>query len=359
MISAKKSLEIASIIKKTLLSCLACWLRRAVEYIDAGPQIQDPVKLSPEDLSGLAGSSRMDWKEFHCGSIRMRYSATDPVWNDVDADPRLTDLREHLRRLCLAAQEMGTHQMGEGWDEVAHSLRLAYSLGDVFATTDIDGSSLWCNSVAEYEAANEEVTEKHLAATIVFTFAWTAYERAVALMTGPKRRKTGRGALGRDLVAVTSGARIPFLRDMLLRATQFDGGGTNYCHPDMRRMLRSGSVPGIAGEYLRQFRNRLIHGNIQKPEPCDWGPESEYIADEDPCLRRFHVNIRLLLLLIQLLAMGSLEPDSELESWMIESYDAHIVLRRLHCNIHPVEEWQSELDLGDEYAEFIQVAWRT
>ncbi|MEA3017995.1 MAG: hypothetical protein QOI38_2717 [Sphingomonadales bacterium] len=301
------------------------------------------------DFFGLAGASRLDWRAFDDGKIRMRYSATDPVWADVEPDPFLVDLREHVRRLCVAAHEMATHPLGDRWDEVAHNLRLAYSLVDVFAETDVDGASMWCSPVADYESANGELTEKHLAATIVFTFVWTAYECAVEALAAPLSRRAGRGAKGRDLVAAVSMPHLPFLRIVLLNAAEFDRDSTDFSHPDMRRMLQRGSIPGIAGEHLRQFRNRLIHGDLPKPEPEDWGDRSEYVVDEDPHLRRFHANIRLVLLLLQTLAIDAVDEDQELEAWLEGPCCARLALQQLHCCESRTDARdEPELDLDDE-----------
>jgi hypothetical protein len=287
----------------------------------------------------------------------MRYSATDPVWNDVNPQGNMVDLREHVRRLCLAAGELSLHPLGAGWDDVAHNLRLAYSLVDVFAETDVDGASMWCSPVAEYESTNGELTEKHLAATVVFTFAWTAYECAVELMMAPTSRWVGRGAMGRDLLATIS-APVPFLRSVLLQAAELDHAGTNFSHPDMRRLLHRGSVPGIAGEYLRQFRNRLIHGKLPKPEPQDWGEPTEYIIDQDPHVRRFHANIRLVLLLLQALAAEDVDEDQEVEAWLEGPCDARLALQQLHCCDPPANaEAEPELEFGGPPQVLARALW--
>jgi hypothetical protein len=230
--------------------------------------------------------------------VRLCYRATDPVWTEVQGAGDLVDLREHVRRLCLAAREIAEFPQSDGWDDVAHHLRQAYALTDLFADTDIDGASMWCGPVADYEAVNGELAAKHLAATIVFTFVWTAWECLIESMSSGA---VGKGAKGRDLVASLAKGGMPFLRSVIFSALALDHADVNFGHRDMRRMLELASLPGIAAEYLRQFRNRVIHGDVQQPEPGDWGDGSAFQVDQDPHLRRFHTNTRLTLLLIQVL----------------------------------------------------------
>lgn len=228
----------------------------------------------------------------------MRYLAVDPIWTKRSDPIGLVDLREHVRRLCRATYELGM-LADAGWADVSHNLKLAYSVTDVFANTDVDGTSGYCNAAADFEDADDELTEKHLAATIIFTFSWTAYECAVEA-TSPNR--AGKGARGRDLVS-SSRRHLAHLRAVVFEAAGLSNGGTDFGRAEMRRMLSAGSLPGIAAEHLRQFRNRLIHGDLPKPPPRDWGEGSRWLMDADPHLRQFHANVRLVLLLIQLLAL--------------------------------------------------------
>ena len=259
-----------------------------------------------------------------------RYNATDAVWHDIEGDGFLVPLREHVRRLCTACLEIAPEARRGDWDAVAHNLKLAYSLNDLSADTDIDGAGMWCSPVADYDSVDSEVTAKHLAATIVFTFVWSAYERAVATVCPSK---IGKGAKGRDMIVDLASCHMPHLRDTLFDALELDRSGTNFRHTDMRRMLKAGSVAGVAAEHLRQFRNRLIHGDMPRPEPGDWGDKSEYFPNRDCGLRRFHANIRLLLLLIQILVREDVHDGLELDYQLEEPHDARLSLKYLHCDI--------------------------
>ena len=298
-------------------------------------------------LLTLPGAERLDQRVWDNGEVRISYRATDPLWGSDHLQEGMVGLREHLRRLCVSAHELSSFPLQGRWHDVAHNLELAHALTDLFADTDLDESSMWCSPAAEYESANSEVAAKHLASVIVFTFVWTAYECAVDMMISGGG---GKGARGRDLVASVAPGHLPHLRETLLTAVELDPGGTDTLHRDMRRMLDAGSWAGIAAEHLRQFRNRSTHGDLPKPNPTDWGPRSEYVADMDPRLRRFSFNIRLTLMLLQILAAADVEPGAELETGVEAPCDAKRLLLTLHCEQDPDGD-QSEPEHGLDFGE--------
>jgi hypothetical protein len=289
--------------------------------------------LQPGEHMKLPALGRLDFKDLDRGKVKIRYTAVDPIWKDVDVPDGLLNLHDHLKRLCRVTHEIGMGPFGAGWEAVSANLHLACSLTDVFADTDIDGTSMWCGPAADYEDANSEVAVKHLAGLIVFSLVWTAYECAIEALDQSPAKFSPKGARGRDLLSLIARDRpFPFLRAVLSEALGIVPGSTDFTHPDMRRLVRTGHWAGIGGEHLRQFRNRVMHGQVRKPEPEDWGSRSEYVADRDPALRQFHVNIRLTSLLIQILAMDTLEPADELEGWLSEPHPAEMVLTQLHCD---------------------------
>lgn len=98
-------------------------------------------------------------------------------------------------------------------------------------------------------------------------------------------------------------ARLAFLKRILLEAFELNLHDINHDQPDLRRYVQTGNRPGIAAEHLRQFRNRLIHGDLQFALPDEWDADRHARLNEQPELRRSHCNIRLTLMLIQLLAL--------------------------------------------------------
>ncbi len=281
-----------------------------------------------------------------------RYNATDPVWHDIEGDGCLVPLREHVKRLYRACLEIAPDALIGNWEAVAYNLKLAYSLTDLSADTDTDGAGMWCSPAADYDDADSEVTAKYLAATIVFTFVWSAYERVVATM---RPSRAGKGAVGRDMIVGLARYHMPYLRKALFDALELDRSGTDFKDLNMRSVLKTGSAAGVAAEHLRQFRNRLIHGDLPKPEPKDWGHGSEYDPDRDCGLRRFHANTRLLLLLIQILACEDVHDGLELQYMLEEACGAKSLLRYLHCDC-PTEPNVPELDL--RVSEWPLPAWR-
>ena len=111
----------------------------------------------------------------------------------------------------------------------------------------------------------------------------------------------------------------------------------------MRRVLKEWNITAIGAERLRCFRNALVHGDIGKPEPKDWGAKSTYSADNDPDIGQFHDSIRIALILIQILMRSTLKADEELSGWQSESQSGMLLLMQLHCKIAHTE---GQLNLG-------------
>lgn len=330
---------------RLLRARLAAGLRRVADHLQ--PLSPPRTLLDPRlaRLPLIPGFERLDQRAWESGRVRVAFRATDPVWGVGVDDGGMVPLREHVRRLCVSSHELATFPLAGRWGDVAHNLELAHSVTDIFSETDIDSSAMWCGPAADYEAADSEVAAKHLAAVIVFTLVWTAYECAVETMVSGGG---GKGARGRDLVAAVAPPNVPRLRETLLAALELDPGGTHWSSRDSQRLIASASIAGLAGEHLRQFRNRSIHGDLPKPDPTDWGPRSEYSADADPRLRRFHANTRLALLLLQILAASDAGADAELEEGLEDACDADLALLLLHCersgDVPNADE--DELDLG-------------
>ncbi len=172
-----------------------------------------------------------------------------------------------------------------------------------------------------------------------------------------------KGARGRDLIfRVIGDKHFPCLRNAVLAALDVGSGQClNFTTREMRRMLAAGSLAGLAAEYLREFRNALVHGALRQPMPRDWGKDSNYVADNEPAIRQFHANIRVTLLLIQVL-LRSVAKDSEvLTAWFSDPQSAILVPTQLHCcaNIEnyeglllsdaPLVRWRDHYALMTEY----------
>ena len=74
--------------------------------------------------------------------------------------------------------------------------------------------------------------------------------------------------------------------------------------------------------------------------PDDWGECSDYNADDDPAIRQFHANIRLVLLLIQISLRSQCNQNDESEGWHTSPKPNFLVLSQLHCDVPEREEIQ-------------------
>lgn len=258
-----------------------------------------------------------------------RYSALDPIWQGRISQPDgMIPLRDHMMRLCGVAEQL-SHSRHADCQAVAENLHLAASLRDISVDTDVYGDSFMCGAAADFDEAHSEVAAKYLAGVIVFNHAWSAYEWTIQIASSAPGIKHGKGARGRDLAFRILGDRhFPYLR-----AAVFDALDRSPLvnTTEMRRMLAAGALAGVAAEHLREFRNAVAHGALEKPFPGDWGAKSEYVANDDPAIRQFHANARLTLLLIQILLRSVCTERDELTAWFSEPEPATLVLTQLHC----------------------------
>lgn len=311
---------------------MAMRLERLASWLCPDLRSSPNISIAIDEYFKLPGITRADFDLLTRGKVKVRYKALDPIWHDRDASRGMIDLHEHIRRSWLVLNEFSGWAKGDGWDAVAQNLHLAACLTDVFANTDLDGSSMWCRSAAAYERANEEVTVKHLAGLIVFNLVWTAYECAVEVASKTTSLKIPRGAKGRDLLSqLARGRHFPYLKVAFLDALDVVPKTTDLSRREMRIALAEGFWPAAAAEHLRQFRNRVVHGEVSKPQPGDWEDEPNYSADDDPAIRQFPVNIRLTMMLIQILATTAVDDDDELNAWSADAQPAGLIFQQLHC----------------------------
>lgn len=274
--------------------------RQLVPKQTATGREQSSFQLS--QIASLPFGERVDWHEAREGRLVARFSAMDPIWNATTSNASgLVPLRRHMQG--LGSLIIRLDQQWEGGAAIFEQLRLAYSLTEVSADTDINEDSFWCGHAADYEDVSSELAAKHLAGTIVFNLVWTAYEAAVEEASNRDLRNHPKGAAGRDLLRELFGHRpMPGLRSSLLDALELHPHDLKSIKgPEVKAALSTGCWASLAAEHLRRFRNASVHGDITLPEPEDWGRTSKYVVDQDPAIRRFGAHIRLTLLLIQAL----------------------------------------------------------
>lgn len=314
---------------------LAGILSRAASHL--APEAAAPpnrLPLSTEELLKLPGIDRVNFEALGAGEVEIRFSALDPLWKGhPEKSYDMIPLRDHMMRLCGVAEEFSNRGYSEDCRAIAENLHLAAAISDLSADTDVYGDSTWCGGAADFDATHSEVAAKYVAGVIVFNLVWGAYEWAVDISSRPSTVKYAKGARGRDLIFRAIGdEHFPCLRNAVLDALDVNPGNRpNFNTGEMRRMLAAGSFGGIAAEYLREFRNALVHGSLRPPTPEDWGKNSRYVADDEPAIRQFHTNIRITLLLIQILLRSAAKENEELTAWFDDPQSAILVLTQLHC----------------------------
>lgn len=310
---------------------LALWLEPSCHSRTSSPLLPGQefklMTLAPLDSEALAK-----------GIVKVRYCAFDPIWRDTRSAPEdMITLREHVTRLWSVAHELADQSSSKEWGTITENLRLAASLNDLSANTDIDGHAQWCGLAAEYETMNSEVASKYVASVITFNFVWAAYEAAVevACSATERQRHFGRGARGREvLLRIMGGRHFPHLRHSAFSAFELNNTPTiDFASSEMRRLMAENSIAGVAAEFLRCFRNAVAHGAIAPPMPRDWGERSSYTPDDDPAISQFHHIIRTTLLLTQILIRSTLNSNDELSGWLSGMQSGTLLLTQLHCEL--------------------------
>ena len=283
------------------------------------------------------------------GIVKVRYRAFDPIWRDgITIPDNMIPLREHVARLCSVAHELEDQNDLREWHIITENLRLAASLNDLSADTDIYGDAQWCSTAAEYEIMNTEIASKYVACVITFNLVWTAYEAAVEITCTPseKNHQFGKGARGRHvLLRIMENRHFPHLRQGTLNLLQSKNTpALGFANGNMRRAIKNNSFAAVAAEYLRCFRNAVAHGAITQPIPQDWGESSSYTPDHDPAISQFHYSIRTTLLLTQILIRSTLEPHEQLTGWLSSLQSGILLLTQLHCELPETDEFELPFD---------------
>ena len=223
----------------------------------------------------------------------------DMLWSSrihISKDTKLTPLRTHTLRLLRVLGNLADNRAHPAWHGVYVNLHTAASLQSIELYTDVHGEGLMCSSMADYDNAVSRVKERFVAGKLVFQGAWNSFEIAGnTLFNGPKKATTQ--AVRHELAK--SGHKPFFgLQESLFEAHRYVATYIDTKHTAYREAIASGNHLCIAAELLRQFRNGILHGNIQDLAPEDWGPMSKDKTHELQT-ELFHTQIRLVLFLLQ------------------------------------------------------------
>lgn len=242
----------------------------------------------------------------------VRY-ATTCTCNDPECVFRpgyLAAFRDHLARLhhVLAyAHHYGRLEdsVAESWSAVTYHLQMAASIEDVRADAgyvDLRGTSLYCEPAAGYDAEHSDLASRYASALIIFNFVWSAYEAAIKVAAPDVQPRQRTAYRGRELLALheATAARLPAFKRV---AEDADGYAFHVGDLEEDRARVSKFRPGSAqraAALATAFRNHLAHGSDAPPIPDQ---------DHAGCrTRRFYKIARLLLTLIQVLAIAAVKP---------------------------------------------------
>lgn len=257
----------------------------------------------------------------------------------------LVPFRDHIARLHhVLAYANAPGQLEENaeetWSAVTYQLQMAASIQQVEADTgyvDLRGGGEYCEPVADHDAEHSRLASEYAAGLVVFNFLWSAYEAAIKAGAAdflPKERTSFRG---RELLALHASTAngLPAFGQITENAARrvFHVGDLESARSKLDRFPPGSAAR--AAELARLFRNHLAHGSDSPPTP-----------DQEHALCRtvrFYKVARLLLLLIQIVAIQALKFDDALydDDWHADEPECadrttKDMLRELHLASCPV-----------------------
>jgi hypothetical protein len=222
----------------------------------------------------------------------------------------LRPLRDHMAVLLRAIVSCGMEETlpgyargDEAWPGVIYPLQMAASIEDVVADpsyVDDSDASFWCETAWNRDEEDRREASSYIAALTVFNFVWLAYEAAIEEAAGQRFSKDKVPVRGRKLL-LDHGAvvdRLPSLA-FLYRLSRHFCKGAGCLEADVAEIEGKYRLTGAAAaaELGRLFRNYIVHGD--DPSPI-------YREPDAPALYRFYAVAKMLLVLIQALALTRL-----------------------------------------------------
>ena len=218
-------------------------------------------------------------------------------------------------------------------DPPAHGVKFARRFTPAYV--DDGESATYCSSAFQYDEAQRELSSKYIAALIMFTFIWNAYEAAAEKATG--------GLFTRDKIPVRARRllqqRAGYAATMVGLAGSHQFAPRVCCHDeDLAAQIAASerehqlTVVPAAAELARLFRNHLVHGAERPPT-----------SPEAVTTHRLYAMTRLILLLIQALVLCPAQAHESLSLRGIgDDEDDLIPVQHAFLNLHRREElWLS------------------
>lgn len=285
------------------------------------------------------------------GELRIRYTAVDPADKYVTCNcgkpdcwtKDLRPIREHMRALIHALSSCGVAGLLQGgvdpWPGTLYSLQMAASIEDIFVDPsfiDESEAAFWCSSAWEFDEEQREQASKYVAALTVFNFVWISYESAAEDAIGNLFQKDKLPVRARKYLhdkVDTDVKKIPaFLasykaaRHICRRITSIAGEIDNI---EGKYKLDGAAA---AAELARIFRNHVVHGRDGTP-----------LSTGSSMVSHFYSISRLLMLLIQILAMHALrEKSKNIPLSLIDDERSELPADWVLLNLHrPEDRWVS------------------
>ncbi|MCY4189966.1 MAG: hypothetical protein OXD42_01315 [Rhodospirillaceae bacterium] len=252
----------------------------------------------------------------------------------------LVSLRAHLTRLARLFGTLGATTDDEHWSGCWSNIHMAAALQGMEIDTDIHGDAMWCGPASDFESAKSEVVGRFVAGRLTFEMVFHAYEILGQYLCKKTRSATSQ-EISRRLMADERHQPLSGLRCTAIEAIRHLPVAFDSATNDARRAIAKGSWIGLGAENIRQFRNALVHGKLQVPDPLDWGKNAEdRTADEQSELFRWQ--IRLCLMLIQIMsyrAAGSVMVDTPSNEFSVEelAFSLHTQSRHVDDEDDPDE----------------------
>lgn len=208
----------------------------------------------------------------------------------------LVSLWVHALRLLRILADLAYQGQSDKWEAVYIHLHSAVSIESIGVNSDIHGDVSYCRSAAEHDDAMSRVKSHFRGGALVFQCVWNAFENAGKALS--KKENSASTQAIRHKLAKCGYRPMYGFEETVLDAHRTGNRYMDINHRAYRESIASGSYLCVAAEQLRQFRNGILHGEIQAMTPLNWGSGSKDQTHEDQT-ELFHTHIRLVLFLLQ------------------------------------------------------------
>lgn len=255
-------------------------------------------------------------------------------------------LRDHIAILYRAILSCGFNELLPGverqdpWPGVTYALAMAASVENVYADpyhVDDSQAGLWCGTAWDREEEDRATASRYVAALSIFNFVWLAYEAAIERVVGSAGAGDRLPVRARKLFQAEAPEQCAPAIRMMYAGSRRLCRGTGALERDIAAIESRYGLSGAAAaaELGRLFRNYIVHGD--DPVPIDG------LCDFQPIFR-FYAVAKLLLLLVQLLALGSLSDPGAVIALSVNKDDERERAGWLLSNLHLVDGRWRHLD---------------